>query len=433
MANSWYYQAQYLDMPLYTMETKSFTNMTKTELIYEVEGLSRQLSELEKTEAELRSREAEYRILLDESSDPIFAFYPDGQYRYVNWTFANGVGKKREEIIGKKIWDVFSKEEADKRFAIVRWVFEHGESKVIEVRVPRPDGDRYYITTAKPILNDQDQVISVICISKEITARRLAEVALQELNETLEQRVQEEIAKSLAQERLMAQQSRLAAMGEMVGNIAHQWKQPLCALELILQMIGLDHKGNELTEGALEGYIADAKHVIRQMSGTIDDFRNFFKPNKEKQRFLVGDSLEQAIKLASHNFINSNIQICQEQYDEPCVSFGYPNEFAQVVLNALSNAKDVIVEKKIHGELRIQVMKGADTATVSIRDNGGGIPEEVLPKVFDPYFTTKEKGAGIGLYMSKMIMDNMGGDISIRNVEDGAEVLITLPLADTVV
>ncbi len=126
----------------------------------------------------LRESEEKHRILLDESSDPIFAFNPDGQYRYVNRAFAVGVGRKQEEIIGKKIWDVFPKDEADKRYAAVKWVFENKVAKIIEVRVPRPDGDQYYLTTVKPILNAQDEVVVAICISKNITERKRAEEAL---------------------------------------------------------------------------------------------------------------------------------------------------------------------------------------------------------------------------------------------------------------
>ena len=108
----------------------------------------------------LRATLQEYRVLLDESSDPIFAFYPDGTYRYVNQAFASGVRVPRDEIIGRRIWDVFSQEEADKRFAVVKWVLENAESKVFEVRVPRPDGDRFYITTVKPIINrDRKSVV----------------------------------------------------------------------------------------------------------------------------------------------------------------------------------------------------------------------------------------------------------------------------------
>lgn len=159
------------------------------QLIQQVEDLRQRVAELEAMEAErvlaveaLRESEEKYRILLDESSDPIFTFYPDGQYRYVNKAFADGVQRKQTEIIGRKIWDVFPKDEADKRFAVVKWVFENADTKVIEVRVPRMDGDRYYITTVKPILNEQGKVITVICISKEITERKRMEQELQHLS-----------------------------------------------------------------------------------------------------------------------------------------------------------------------------------------------------------------------------------------------------------
>jgi len=139
---------------------------TKAELVLELQ--------------ELPFIEYEYRLLLDESSDPIFAFYPDGRYRYVNQAFANGVGCESNNIIGRKIWDVFSREEADKRFAVVKWVFDNKLTRTIEVCVPRPDGDRFYVTTVKPILDVGGTVASVICISKDITDLKKGEKALQE-------------------------------------------------------------------------------------------------------------------------------------------------------------------------------------------------------------------------------------------------------------
>ena len=149
------------------MEPDGPTMKTRADLIAELELL--------------QANEQELRILLDESSDPIFAFYPDGRYRYVNHAFAKGVGRTVAEIIGRKIWDVFSQDEADKRFTVVRWVFEHAEIKTIEVRVPRPDGDRFYLTTVKPILGEQGQVLSVICISKDITERKHMEQMLEHM------------------------------------------------------------------------------------------------------------------------------------------------------------------------------------------------------------------------------------------------------------
>jgi diguanylate cyclase (GGDEF)-like protein/PAS domain S-box-containing protein len=164
------------------METMPADAKTRAELLAEVDALRQRLTALAQADAEyrqaidiLRASKEKYRILLDESSDPIFTFCPDGQYQYVNRAFADGVGKKLEDIIGKRIWDVFPQAEADKRFAVVKWVFENGKSREIEVRVPRPDGDRYYLTTAKPILDEKQRTTSVICISKEITERKAME------------------------------------------------------------------------------------------------------------------------------------------------------------------------------------------------------------------------------------------------------------------
>ncbi len=139
----------------------------------------------------LEESEKHYRQLLDESSDPTFSFYRDGTYRYVNKAFANGVGKPADQIIGKNLWDIFEKEEADKRYAIVVAVFTQAETKEIEVRVPLPTGDTYYLTTAKPIFSENGEVDAVICSSKNITKRKLAEIALQEEHQKLKEAMAE--------------------------------------------------------------------------------------------------------------------------------------------------------------------------------------------------------------------------------------------------
>jgi PAS domain S-box-containing protein len=128
----------------------------------------------------LRVREASFRSLLDESGDPIFSFLPDGTYRYVNQAFARGLGKAREEIVGRRIFDVFEPSEAEKRFEVLRQVFKTGVAKVFDVRVPRPDGDRFYQTTVQPSLGDDGEVTSVMCSSKDITERRRMEAELRE-------------------------------------------------------------------------------------------------------------------------------------------------------------------------------------------------------------------------------------------------------------
>ena len=141
--------------------------------------------ELIKELNKIRNREKHYRILMDESMDPTFSFYADGTYRYVNNAFAQGVGKTSDEIIGRKIWDVFEKDQAEKRFAVVKKVFSEGKTEEIEVRVPLSSGDNYYLTTVKPIFDDRGVVETVICTSKNITKRKLAEIKLQEEHDKL--------------------------------------------------------------------------------------------------------------------------------------------------------------------------------------------------------------------------------------------------------
>ena len=139
----------------------------------------------------LRDSERHYRILMDESTDPIFSFFPHGTYRYVNRAFAEGVGKPVDKIIGYKIWDIFEKDEADKRFAVVKKVFSEGKTEEIEVCVPLPSCDTYYLTTAKPILDDSGAVETVICTSKNITKRKLAEIALKKEHDKLSKALKE--------------------------------------------------------------------------------------------------------------------------------------------------------------------------------------------------------------------------------------------------
>jgi signal transduction histidine kinase len=259
--------------------------------------------------------------------------------------------------------------------------------------------------------------------------RGALESRLRRLNETLEQRVQEELAKNREKDHLLIQQSRLAAMGEMVHNIAHQWRQPLCSVGLILQNIALDYEENQLTSSSLQKYVDNGKELIQKMSATIDDFRDFFSPAREKMDFSLHQAIDSALHIVNASFLNHGITITVERGADAQVT-GYPNDFSQVLLNLLSNAKEAILERKIQGG-KIDIALGQDenSIRVTVKDNGGGIAEDILPKIFDPYFTTKEKGTGIGLYMSKMIMDHMEGGIVIRNVEDGTEVLLTLPLA----
>ncbi|MBF0518940.1 MAG: HAMP domain-containing protein [Nitrospirae bacterium] len=277
-------------------------------------------------------------------------------------------------------------------------------------------------------------------LSEELTERKRIEdelrfntALLEDLNRTLEERVIEEAAKRTEQEKMLIQQSRLAAMGEMIGNIAHQWRQPINVISLILYKLSRAYSDNALTQEMMSTSVTKAQKLIVGMSTTIDDFRNFFKPDKVRENFYLAASVQNTLSLFDASFKNSDISVNLDVKDNGLVN-GYPNEFSQALLNLFSNAKDVIIEKSIHpGLVSIQVGVNDSKAFLKFSDNGGGIPENIIDRIFEPYFTTKEqgKGTGVGLYMSKMIIENnMNGKLTVHNVDYGAEFLIELPLVN---
>lgn len=254
---------------------------------------------------------------------------------------------------------------------------------------------------------------------------------LKELNESLEKRVSDEIRKRQEQEQILIQQSKLAAMGEMIGNIAHQWRQPLNALGLVMQNIQFSYELDELDDEFMEKSVKKVNLLTNSMSKTIDDFRNFFKPNKEREPFILNRLVEKTLELVESTFEHNNISIERNILGEIKV-YGFPNEFSQTLLNVLNNAKDALVENKItNANVNINILEETKYGVITIEDNAGGIPKEIIEKIFEPYFTTKEegKGTGIGLYMSKIIIEqNMNGKLLASNVNDGAKFVIKIPL-----
>ena len=257
--------------------------------------------------------------------------------------------------------------------------------------------------------------------------REQAELELLQTVEDLEKQTRERLSaleKLGEKDQLLLQQGRQAAMGEMIGNIAHQWRQPLSALGLLIQQASLNFGRGQLDKKYMDDHVKKAMALIHQMSSTIDDFRNFFKTDKKKVKFRVSAEVTRTLLLLEESFSRDRINIQITVTDDPYI-YGYPNEFSQVLLNILTNAKDEFTKKSIADPRVIITMSGGhERAVVTIGDNAGGIPEEIIGKIFDPYFTTKEpqSGTGVGLFMSKTIIEkNMGGTLSVRNSGAGAE------------
>ena len=250
--------------------------------------------------------------------------------------------------------------------------------------------------------------------------RQRAEQALRE--ETLERlRVVEALREK---EQMLLQQSRLAAMGEMINNIAHQWRQPLNVLGLLLQQLQMSYEMGSLSKDELSSSVDKSMGLINHMSRTIDDFRNYFRPDKEPVPFSIQEVVGRTVSLVEDSFRNHQIGI--DVRAETTLSIvGFPNEYAQVLLNILLNARDALQERRPNdARVTITVGREGERAVVTIADNAGGIPEEILDKIFEPYFTTKgpDRGTGVGLFMSKTIIEkNMNGLLTVRNTVDGAE------------
>ncbi len=380
--------------------------------------------------------------LINAVPNPIFFKDREGKYLGCNKAFKEFTGKPGNEIIGKTVYDMAPLKIAEEYYRKDRELLENPGTQSYEWVVNDSRGKRRDVIFNKATYEDTTGTVAgIIGIIVDITKRKKMEETLIELNKNLESRVKEEIDKRRQQEQLLIQQSKLASMGEMIGVIAHQWRQPLTALGLIVQDIKDAYNHGELDRKYLSNNVQEAVAQIHFMSKTIDDFRNFFKPTIEETYFPVDTAIKEVIALLSSQLGSADINV--ELVIEENVSLGikgYLNEFMQVIMNLLHNSRDAVLELKnrrrqsyINKPITISVCNRGNKIVVSIGDHGGGIAKDIIDRIFEPYFTTKEegKGTGVGLYMSKVIIENnMRGKLYVDNISDGALFTIELPPAD---
>jgi hypothetical protein len=282
---------------------------------------------------------------------------------------------------------------------------------------------RHLLGNATPLRDNHGQLRGSVSAFVDITLRKQAEEKLQKSKHLLEQRVLKRTKELRKKDHLLIQQSHLAAMGEMINNIAHQWRQPLNTLGLNIQQLRLFYDMDKFSEELLYKSVEDAMTLVNHMSRTIDDFRQFFKPDKERVDFEVKQVVADTIKLVEASFKNSQISIDVNCTADPVI-LGYPNEYAQVILNLLTNAKDAFHERKNNNARVLVTLSEEDNQSLlTVSDNAGGIPEKIIHKIFNPHFTTKgPQGTGIGLFMAKSIIErNMHGKLTVINTNEGAE------------
>ncbi|GAB7025147.1 sensor histidine kinase [Geotalea toluenoxydans] len=391
--------------------------------------------ELEMQNAELRQARDEVETVLEKYTDlydfaPVgyFTLDPEGTIHAVNLTGASLLGVERSRLLGRR-FGVFVPINARSFFSeLLGKVFASQGKMSREVTLTREENPPLFVQIeAVADMSRKECRVAVI----DITERRIAEDALtekrrelEELNRSLEVRIVKAVDEVRRKDEMLILQDRLAVMGEMINNIAHQWRQPLNSLGLLTQQLPIFYDSGKLSREFLVENTVKGMELIQHMSRTIDDFRNFFRSDKEKVTFSINQLTARTLSLVEKSFKDQKIGIALILEGDPILT-GYPNEYAQVLLNIFMNARDALLDRNVDDALiSIHAFAEGGKTVVTITDNAGGVAEEIKGKLFDPYFTTKgpDKGTGIGLFMSKTIIEkNMGGRLTVRNTGNGAE------------
>jgi PAS domain S-box-containing protein len=438
-----------------TQEAQEYIIDDRTRELMEINTrLTAEINERKLTEEIIRESEMRFRSVTESAVEAIIT--ADSSGGIVSWNKAaqSIFGYAEGEIVGGNL-DILIPERYKSMHK--RGIENHlvtGAStflgRTVELYALRKNGKEFQIEISLSSWRMR-QGVFFTGIVRDITERKRINEELkskteqlEQLNRDLERRVLLETETRRKNEQMMIQQSKMAAMGEMIGAIAHQWRQPLNTIGLLIQDIEDAFEFGELDKEYVEKTVSASMSQVKLMSKTIDDFRNFFRTSKEKEVFDVADAVNEVISILSaqlrHNYINFEIKIPQGDINVPqsdkFIFKGYHNELIQVILNIIHNAKDAVIESrqkgllgKHEGLVLIALSRENRKIRMEVSDNGGGIPEDVIERIFEPYFTTKPvgQGTGIGLYMSKVIIENnMGGRLYAENTDTGARFTIEL-------
>ena len=364
----------------------------------------------EKLELELSNRIEFDKVLLDTIPNPIYYKNVEGKFLGCNTSFTYLVNCSRDEVIGKTAFDFFPLPIATKNTLIDQELLNTFSTSTSEFTFYTTSNEMKHIILNKAVYKNIDgSVGGIVCIMDDITER-------------------------IQQKQFLIQQSKLAEMGDMIAAIAHQWNEPLVELSALIQDIQTSYLLKELKDKNVKEFVNDSMVQIKYMSKTLTDFRNFLKPSTKKQLFSISKALTEINEIIGKQVFYSNIKMNfnYKNKNEELLIYGYENEFKQVLLNIINNAKNKIVENCLplnkKGNININIKRCSTFNTIEIIDDAGAIDEKVINSIFDPYFTTKQDGMGLGLYMAKVIIEEkMRGSITVRNDENHVIFTIKLP------
>jgi len=387
---------------------------------YDITQFSSVQLDLKQSLSDLTSKKEELQAVFDLAANGISILDRNGMFLYANKFFQNMMEYSMEELYKESCISLSAPEYAKPSETAVQKAIKYGSIEKFRKICVTKSGIHLNASMSLAYLESRDEIIMITSdITEDI-----------QYQDKLKKQVEIEVSKRAEQYEVLCHQSRLAAMGEMIDSIAHQWRQPLNSLGIIVQ--GLRHlsRQNNVDAKLLKEIESEIMEKINYMSQTIDDFSTFFRTSKSKEVFDISKSINDAIRLldvqlkAQHIKIDINIE-----KNINLNVLGFVNEFRQVILNMIHNAMMAIIAKDTKdGKIKVLIKSNRKNLHIEILDNGGGIAKENMPKIFDPYFTTKDKSSGIGLYMSKVIIENhMDGLLAVKNKKDGAQFTIMLP------
>jgi len=302
--------------------------------------------------------------------------------------------------------------------------------EILSDNINKFKNDKYLQETIKINSNDEIEYLSDEFNSMKNNLQNNWK-KLEDINKNLQNSIKVEIDKNTQKEIQILEQSKLAQMGEMIGNIAHQWRQPLSVISTTASGMLIKKDMNILNDNDFKKYMENIISKTKYLSDTIDTFSNFIKTDLDKQEIRICDVIDESINIIGKTLESHGITF-QIELNDKLSYYGYKGELSQIVINILNNAKDAFVTNTRKDKvIRINLSKDDNkNAIITIQDNAGGIPEDIIGKIFDPYFSTKHKsqGIGIGLYMcTKLVKERMNGSIWVNNIDNGAEFTIQIP------
>jgi len=376
-----------------------------------------------------------FRTILDTAPIGIWSQDASGRLQFVNRAFCDAVGISEETFLSVPHYaPLYPAEVAQSCMRSDETALQQREPHLTYEKIPFADGKVHDVLVVKTRVEDEAHGVSgLVGISLDMTEKLEAERKLEAVNRTLEVRIREEIEASRRKDNMLYQQNKFAAMGEMISNIAHQWRQPLNTLGLLLTDMSVKMMmGKSEERGSdFEQFQAHCSEIIRYLSDTIDDFRFYYREDDGDNTFCIRDMDKSLQILVKSSILGSHIRF-ETDLENARIS-GHLNNLKQALINLYSNAANAIRKNRVEaGVITCRgFIKGTDYV-IAVGDNGGGIDKAIIDRIFDPYFTTRHKsqGTGLGLYMTKQIIEQkFNGSISVKNGKTGARFTIRIPCA----